>query len=150
VNWEVRRRWYTPRSTISELLIPSHLCYMLEDRIRPPGVKVKGVTAIPPGRYQVVVTFSDRFQRPLPQLLDVPLFSGIRWHSGNKAVDTEGCQLPGLTRATDWVGRSRDAFDQLWDETEKALKDGKLWVNVIDDPAPECRDVFTKLKAGTL
>lgn len=59
------------------------------------GVKVPKQTAIPRGRYQVTVTFSNRFQKLLPLLDDVPGFTAIRIHGGNTQQDTEGCILLG-------------------------------------------------------
>lgn len=68
----------------------------LEDAIR--DVKVAGQTAIPAGLYRVAWSWSPRFQRATPEVLDVPGFTGIRFHGGNRAADTEGCILVGRFR----------------------------------------------------
>ena len=45
--------------------------------------KVKGQTAIPTGHYVINITYSPKYKRMMPLLLDVKGFSGIRIHSGN-------------------------------------------------------------------
>ncbi len=57
--------------------------------------KIMGISAIPEGRYAVVITWSPRMKQWLPLLLGVPMFSGIRIHAGNTAADTAGCILVG-------------------------------------------------------
>lgn len=109
------RDTFTDESTTGQLLVDGVFeCFVLEDRVRPRGVKVYGKTAIPYGTYEIVVTMSARFKRLLPLLLNVPKFEGIRIHPGNKAVDTEGCLLPGTRRAQNVVYESRKAFDRLF------------------------------------
>ncbi|SCX40363.1 DUF5675 family protein [Nitrosospira sp. Nsp1] len=107
-------------------------CYTLEDQERPH--KIPGETAIPTGKYQVVVTFSNRFQKPLPLLLAVPGFSGVRIHSGNTAADTEGCILVGANDGNPgdgWLGRSREAFTALFAKIQAAIAAGeKVWITI--------------------
>lgn len=110
-------------ATIGELLVnDKHLCDTLEDRVRPEGEKVYGKTAIPEGTYEVKLTHSPRFKKILPEILNVPNFSGIRIHTGNSSKDTEGCILVGTWdgEKEDWVGSSKIAFDELMALLEEA------------------------------
>lgn len=110
-------------ATIGELLInDKHLCDTLEDRVRPEGEKVYGKTAIPEGTYEVKLTHSPRFKKILPEILNVPNFSGIRIHTGNSSKDTEGCILVGTWdgEKEDRVGSSKIAFDKLMTLLEEA------------------------------
>lgn len=110
-------------ATIGELLInDKHLCDTLEDRVRPEGEKVYGKTAIPEGTYEIELTHSPRFKKILPEILNVPNFSGIRIHTGNSSKDTEGCIIVGTWdgEKEDWVGSSKIAFDELMTLLEEA------------------------------
>jgi len=100
-------------------------CYTLEDEVRPLGEKVPGKTAIPPGKYDVVIDASSRFRRDMPHILDVPNFTGIRIHIGNTEADTEGCILVGRTRGTSSIGESALAFDALFQKLKAALSRGE-------------------------
>lgn len=109
-------------ATIGKLSVDGKFfCYTCEDVVRT-GPKVPGETAIPAGKYQVVITMSPRFKRDLPLLLNVPGFEGIRIHPGNTSKDTEGCILPGMERTANTVLRSREAFNQLFTLIEASLK----------------------------
>ena len=57
--------------------------------------KVYGETAIPAGTYKVILSYSNRFKRILPELLNVPHFLGIRIHRGNTEQDSAGCIILG-------------------------------------------------------
>lgn len=106
--------------TLGELFVDGeHECFTLEDIER--RIKIPGQTAIPRGRYDVVVTFSPHFQRMLPLLVAVPNFEGVRIHEGNTATDTEGCVLVGRSRAHDSVLDSRLARIALQQKIVGAL-----------------------------
>jgi len=109
--------------TIGKLYVDNaKFCDTLEDKVRPAGVKVYGETAIPAGKYKVIITWSDRFKRRLPLLLDVPGFEGIRIHPGNTSVDTHGCILVGVNDAKGRISQSKFTFYQLF----KLMTDSKL------------------------
>lgn len=110
-------------------------CYTLEDVCRSDGIKVPGETAIPPGLYHVVDTWSPRFQRTLPLVLDVRGFSGVRIHPGNDSGDTEGCILVGTERRADWVANSRAAFDALYARLQAGWASGdQVVLEVVNTP----------------
>jgi len=93
------------------LLEGRYFCYVLEDRVREPGVKIPFKTAIPEGTYWVDVTYSTRFRRLMPIILEVPNFTGIRIHGGNTVDDSAGCPLVGTYRLKNgklWVSKERD------------------------------------------
>jgi len=118
---EIVRFHFDPKYTVGRLYINSnYFCYTLEDTVRAEGVKIKGQTAIPQGRYKVIVDYSNRFQRELPHILDVKGFEGIRIHSGNTDQDTEGCILLGESwNGSDFVGNSRVTFSKFYDLLKK-------------------------------
>lgn len=119
----VLRDTFTDKTTLGKLFVDGkYECNTLEDKVRPDGEKVYGQTAIPAGTYDVIIDLSNRFKIELPRLLNVPMFEGIRIHPGNKAEDTDGCILVGVTRSKDWVGQSKIAFNRLFDQMEKAYQ----------------------------
>ena len=91
-----------------------YFCDTLEDAIRP--VKIPNETAIPAGTYKVEVTYSPRFKRNLPLLIDVPNYTGIRIHNGSNKDHTSGCILVGFNTSKGILSDSRKTSDQL---TEK-------------------------------
>ena len=128
---KILRKEFTENSTIGDFLIDGEFYfYVLEDMIREPGVKVPGKTAIPEGRYQVIIDQSTRFKRAMPHVLNVPGFEGIRIHAGNTDKDTEGCPLLGYTKSKDFVGNSLLAFNRFFDILYEALIHDKVYLTV--------------------
>ncbi len=126
----IRRTDYSEESTIGELSVDSQFeCYTLEDKVRP--VKIAGKTAIPAGRYEIVINQSQRFGRLLPLFLNVPNFEGVRIHPGNTAADTEGCILVGRTKKDNSIGESRLAFDALFQKMKAASEVEKIFVEIV-------------------
>lgn len=88
-----------------------YFCDTLEDAIRP--VKIPNETAIPAGTYKVEVTYSPRFKRNLPLLIDVPNYTGIRIHNGSNKDHTSGCILVGFNTSKGILSDSRKTSDKL-------------------------------------
>lgn len=123
--------------TISKLYInESFFCHVLEDKNREKNGdgftnqfglrKIKGKTAIPGGVYFLEFTMSSRFKKMLPILIDVPWFSGIRIHSGNTELDTDGCLILGNNLVKGKVLFSRltcSAFNLI---IKKTIKNGEM------------------------
>lgn len=129
MDLRVKRLEFSDDSTIGELSVDGQFeCYTLEDKVRP--VKIMGKTAIPAGKYEVVINFSQRFQKPLPLLLNVPNFEGIRIHPGNVSANTEGCILVGDTKGVNFVGQSRAAFNRLFPKMKAAAKTQKIFIEI--------------------
>ena len=120
----LKRRYRNDKYTIGDLYIDGvWFSNVLEDTDRGLSsdmteeeiqkIKIYGKTAIPKGRYKIEVTYSPKFKRYLPILLNVKGFSGIRIHSGNTAEDTLGCLLVGYNKVKGQVINSRVTSDKL-------------------------------------
>ena len=138
---ELLRTTRTANSTIGELILDGQFeCFILEDRDRGlkkemtlselKNKKIKTQTAIPEGRYEVIISFSARFKKQLPLLLDVPAYEGIRVHPGNTAANTEGCLLPGRNKKVDEVTSSRLAFNALFEKLKAATLHEKIFITI--------------------
>lgn len=127
---QLKRKIFTDDSTIGELSIDGiFVCYTLEDKVR--LTKVQNVTAIPYGKYEVIINFSNRFQQYMPLLLKVPGYEGVRIHSGNKSTDTEGCILVGSSKSLNFIGNSRATYKTLFAKMKKVEKKEKIFINII-------------------
>lgn len=126
---ELKRVIFTDRTTIGELSVDGvFFCHTLEDKDRKleaGGRKVPERTAIPRGDYEVDITFSNRFKKYLPELKNVPQFTGVRIHPGNTENDTEGCILPGDMVDDYSIMNSRPTFNDLFDILEAAKTRGE-------------------------
>ena len=105
-----------------------YVCDTIEDRVRilnSEKDKVKDETAIPKGRYKVILSYSPHFKRVLPELIDVPYFKNIRIHNGNDETHSSGCLVVGLNKVKGKVVDSKVTLDKLmailqpaWDKKE--------------------------------
>ena len=128
----LKRQIFTDKSTIGSLCIDDEFeCYTLEDVVRAPGIKISGATAIPYGSYEVIIDYSPHFAGNMPHVLNVPMFEGIRIHSGNTSSDTEGCILLGEIKTPDRLYNSKVAFIKFFRKLEEGLKAGKVKIEIV-------------------
>lgn len=125
----LNRFQYTDESTVGHLydIDGKHLCFTLEDTVR--RHKVPGSTAIPSGRYRIVMSeYRNLGLHPL--LLSVPYFQGIFIHSGNFPIDTRGCILVGTNYGIDRLFESIKAWEVVLPRITKIVESGETWLNV--------------------
>lgn len=125
----LKRLVKTEKSTIGELSINGAFeCFTLEDAER--ISKVYGRTAIPKGRYEVIINYSNRFKQYMPLLLNVPDYEGVRIHNGNTPEHTLGCVLVGQKKGVDVIGASRFAYRALFDKMKAVEKKEKIFITI--------------------
>ena len=126
--------------TIGKLYIDDdYFCDTLEDTVRDLNKdgkfdngekKNKGKTAIPYGTYEIKWTYSPRFKKYTPQLMNVPQFEGIRIHAGNSSTDTEGCLLLGENKKVGMVLNSRATINKFYTIIKEACSKGKVTIEI--------------------
>lgn len=148
---ELRLKRIARRSTytIGRLFVDGeYFCDTIEDKDRGLSqelpltvnkrLKLKGVTAIPVGRYRVTMdVVSPKFSKKtayqsingkLPRLINVPAFDGVLIHIGNTAKDTEGCILVGKNTQVGKVLNSTKTFWRLYERLKK--HDGYIYITI--------------------
>ncbi len=129
-----------PTYTIGKLYIDdAYFCDTLEDTVRDTNKsgkfdngeqKIKGKTAIPYGTYEIKWTYSPRFKKYTPQLMNVPSFEGIRVHAGNTSADTEGCLILGENKQVGKVLNSRATINKFYQIIKEACSNGKVTIEI--------------------
>lgn len=138
----LERKYLKEKYTIGHLSINgSYFCDILEDTVRDINrngtfdcgeFKISGHTAIPYGEYEVKLTYSPKFKRELPIIMDVPNFEGIRIHRGNTIKDTSGCLLTGENKERGKVINSTKYETELINKIKKAIdKKEKITIKII-------------------
>ena len=136
---ELIRETYTKSSVLGSLFINGKFqCNTLEDFDRGlkstmsesqiKGIKIQNQTAIPLGTYKVILSYSPRFNRVLPLILNVKGFKGVRIHSGNNEEHTEGCILVGQSIEKNYLVKSRLAYLKLHSKLVKASKSQEIFI----------------------
>lgn len=136
---KIDRMWKKPDWTISNFIMNGvKLCESLEDTDRGlrqdmplaqiKKIKKEGITAIPSGRYEVVLRYSPHFKRETPWIKDVPGYQWILIHAGNNPKNTRGCVLPGENKAKGKVLNSRKYEDII---TAEIRKHDKCYITIL-------------------
>lgn len=142
---KVVREFFSETETLGTMYINDvFFCYTLEDYDRKlkqsqdvafiKNVKIAKQTAMPSGEYRLILSLSNRFQRLMPEVLNVKGFAGIRIHGGNTHENTEGCILVAKKRFIDkqsallkirnWIQGTMEV--QLIKEIQKALNKNEI------------------------
>lgn len=129
-----------PTYTIGKLYIDDvYFCDTIEDVVRDLNKngkfdngekKVHSKTAIPYGIYEIKWTYSPRFKKYTPQLMNVPSFEGIRIHAGNTSADTEGCLILGKNKQVGKVLNSRATINKFYPIIKNACSNGKVTIEI--------------------
>lgn len=92
------------------------ICDTLEDKTRllSRESKIMHQTAIPEGKYRLVLSNSPHFNRVMPCIVGVPYFSGVLIHPGVSIFDTSGCILVGKSYHDIYLTESKYHFERLF------------------------------------
>ena len=111
--------------------VRSFLAYTLEDQYNP--TKIYGETRIPSGTYKLTLRaeggFHNRYlsrygadwHKGMIYVNQVPQYSFILWHVGNKNLDTKGCLLLSKTQKDAFGGASRAAYEEVYPIVRDAI-----------------------------
>ena len=134
---DVKRIYKAEDYTIGELSINGEFfCHTLEDKVRILNSfedKVYGETAIPVGRYKVIISYSNHFKKEMPEILNVEFFSGIRIHEGNHKDDSSGCILVGECKDLEegFIYNSKKTMKKLMSILKQANdKNEEIFINI--------------------
>ena len=143
INLLLERFYLGTKYTVGRLAVDGmYLCDTLEDIVRdlnmdgdlddPGEGKIPKYTAIPFGRYRVIINRSPKFKRDLPRILDVHNFTDILIHAGNDPDDSEGCVLVGENKIKGHLVHSRYWETILVERLKKFLLYGHdLYINIV-------------------
>ena len=136
----VQRRYLCESYTIGTMFINgNYFCDTLEDKVRDLNKdgdlldegeeKVYAETAIPYGKYRVILNYSPKFKRELPLLLNVKHFEGIRIHRGRTASHSSGCLIVGENKVKGQVINAEKYEVELVKRIREAISHNEeIWI----------------------
>lgn len=147
---KVDRKWKKEKYTIGRLYINGEfICNTIEDTDRGltqsmseeeiKSKKIYGQTAIPTGRYKVLVNIvSPKFSQKefymnvckgkVPRLEGVKGFSGILIHSSATADNVEGCIGVGFNTEIGRLTSIKEAFEKVYSKLSSSKED--IWITI--------------------
>lgn len=145
-----------PKKTIGEMFVDNNrFGFILEDHCRDKNAdgvleeKIYGETALPYGRYRLIITYSGTFRKRMIQIVNVKGgnikfgdysvdAAGARIHGGNTILDTFGCPLLGAFRKTDAtkedygdVYKCKDINAKLFHLVDTACTTGIVYLDIV-------------------
>lgn len=146
------RKYKKETYTVSNMFVDGvWFCNVIEDRDRGlrsdqpisyiRKVKVPSETAIPSGRYRVILSVqSAKFSKKskymwckgfLPRVMGVPGFDGILIHAGTSAADSAGCLIVGMNTEKGKVTSSMVTLKKLYEKMQAAVQAKEtIWLTV--------------------
>lgn len=147
---KVDRKWKKEKYTIGRLYIDGEfICNTIEDTDRGltqsmseeeiKSKKIYGQTAIPTGRYKVLMNVvSPKFSQKefymnvckgkVPRLEGVKGFSGILIHSAATADNVEGCIGVGFNTEKGKLTSIKEAFEKVYSKLSSSKED--IWITI--------------------
>lgn len=137
IDFKLERIFFCDNYTIGHLYYSFdnknyiYLCDTIEDKRRPTGVKIYGKTCIEDGVYKFIMSYSPKFKKVLPYILDVPMFESIRIHWGTDEESSLGCIILGENKIKGKVINSRISVDKLITLLDDNTQE-QYTINIID------------------
>jgi len=134
----LQRLTTSDQGTFGVLIINNKPCFTTLEL--PWNNNQRNISCIPLGVYHAVKMFSEKFQKTVFVLEDVPGRDLIEFHIGNKIEDTEGCILLGMqySLVENAIVVSRLAFNEFMNMMPSegftvsvidiTVKEGTLWI----------------------
>lgn len=147
---KVDRKWKKEKYTIGRLYIDGEfICNTIEDTDRGltqsmseeeiKSKKIYGQTAIPTGRYKVLMNIvSPKFSQKefymnvckgkVPRLEGIKGFSGVLIHSAATADNVEGCIGVGFNTEIGRLTSIKEAFEKVYSKLSSSKED--IWITI--------------------
>ena len=126
--YTLEREIYNNVCTLGKLhLDKTLLCVTLEP-------SQKSGKLIPKGLYDIDISFSPKFGKPMCELVNVPERDNILIHTGNFPIQTKGCILVGESVGLGqiYINYSRKAYTLFWNSVINCLVNfKKLEIQVL-------------------